>query len=844
MEFDMILDYAAFDDNGIRNIPLDSMAPGTRSLANTSDDGVDDRIKRYVEDVVGVRSLDVNSSFLMILYLKTKRDAFIQRFGIVFDDPMAELKNVKYTSNAKEYQYKFDDLLSRVEVNVEHSVCLYLGGLPTELEIGLEAIKVSWEAMGTLLALPLNHYWLCQTLLKVRMLDQTPRKQLSQKEYEEKRSKNLCFYYDKKYVLGHKCEDQLFTLVVLADQEEQEEEFVDADENFDEMKTEEVQPQISLNALVESVLTKRSGNSVVIDLGDIKSNFNELKIEFVYNNKKMVQWVEREQRNDKVLEPELTQVIENFSDVFEVPHELPPKRNHDHRILLILGTPPVNIRPYRHHPIQKDAIEAMVKEFIDRLNKSTIKDKFPIPIIDELIDELHGVVAFSKLDLRSRCHQIRMFEDNIAKIAFRTHKGHYEFLVMPSGLTNAPFTCQALMNNVFNDYLRKFVLVFFDDILIYSKSISEHVEHLASILTTMRQNKLFAKKTKCVFGTSQVKYLGHVISVQGVATDPNASGVGIRAVLQQNGHLISYLSKALAPKHQTLSTYEKEFLAVMMALEKWRGYLLDTHFIIKTDHYNLKYLLDKRITTPTQMKWLPMLMGYDYEVTYKKGVDNAAADALSRLTKYAHFMPLSYPFTAARVAQEFLDTVYKLHGLPISIVSDRDKAVYGQPPLVYVPYLEGLSKVDAVDRTLEAREQAIRMLKFHLSRSQNRMQQQADKRRSDREGLLEPEPIALLDRKMVKKHNAVVVYRLVSGLGLHSSNKEYFKCSGIKAGTSPSSSSSSASVKPVYGSREPNDPHRRVYYGEHTGPDRRDRTERISAAAGAKAGARAGAKAY
>nr|GEZ32883.1 hypothetical protein [Tanacetum cinerariifolium] len=126
------------------------------------------------------------------------RDAIIQRFGIVFDDHMAKLKNVKYTNNAKEYQDKFDDLLSRVEVSVEHSVSLYLGGLPTELEMG--------------------------------------------KEYEEQRFKNLCFYYDKKYVPGHKCEGQLFTLVVLADPEEQEKEFVDANEDLEAMETEEIQP--------------------------------------------------------------------------------------------------------------------------------------------------------------------------------------------------------------------------------------------------------------------------------------------------------------------------------------------------------------------------------------------------------------------------------------------------------------------------------------------------------------------------------------------------------------------------------------------------------------------------
>ncbi|GKF34059.1 putative mitochondrial protein, partial [Tanacetum coccineum] len=105
----------------------------------------------------------------------------------------------------------------------------------------------------------------------------------------------------------------------------------------------------------------------------------------------------------------------------------------------------------------------------------------------------------------------------------------------------------------------------------------------------------------------------------------DALGVGLGAVLQHKGHPIAYLSKTLSPKHQSLSTYEKEFLAVLMALERWRCYLLDIDFIIKTYHFSLKYLLDQRIITPTQMKWLPKLMGYDYEVVYKKGSENGAA---------------------------------------------------------------------------------------------------------------------------------------------------------------------------------------------------------------------------
>nr|GEU41725.1 putative mitochondrial protein [Tanacetum cinerariifolium] len=250
---------------------------------------------------------------------------------------------------------------------------------------------------------------------------------------------------------------------------------------------------------------------------------------------------------------QLLHILIDSGNVFEVPTELPPRRSFDHRRLLKEENVTINIRPYRYPPSQKDTIEAIVKELLDsgvirpsnipfsspivmvkkkygswrmcidyrHLNKHTVKDKFPIPVIEELIDELQGAQVFSKLDQRSGYHQIRMCESDVYKTAFKTHEGHYEFVVMPFGLTNAPSTFQALMNSVFKPFLRKFTLVFFDDILVYSPSIHEHIEHLRMVLQVMREHHLFAKQSKCVFGTTQVNYLGHVISTKGVSTDPS-----------------------------------------------------------------------------------------------------------------------------------------------------------------------------------------------------------------------------------------------------------------------------------------------------------------------------------
>lgn len=312
------------------------------------------------------------------------------------------------------------------------------------------------------------------------------------------------------------------------------------------------------------------------------------------------------------------------------------------------------------------------------LNAFTKKSKFPVPIFDQLMDELANSKWFSTLDLRAGFHQILLQPGEEFKMAFQTHLGQYEFRVMAFGLTGAPGTFQAAMNNTLAPGLRHFVLVFFDDILVYSPTFEDHVDHLRQVFQWLRSDQWKLKLSKCTFARESISYLGHIVSSQGLSIDPAkvqavmdwpvlssvkelwgflglagclsdtsvfwpspsltssrkitfSFGPSItiqhsmfssmrfvqpqyllcrtslfpstlRPTLQGQvwalcGHPIAFISKALSPRNQGLSIYEKEYLAILVTVEQWRHYLLQAEFYIYTDHRSLIHLNEQRLHT-------------------------------------------------------------------------------------------------------------------------------------------------------------------------------------------------------------------------------------------------------
>ncbi|KAA0032070.1 pol protein [Cucumis melo var. makuwa] len=291
------------------------------------------------------------------------------------------------------------------------------------------------------------------------------------------------------------------------------------------------------------------------------------------------------------------------------------------------------------------------------LNKVTVKNRYPLPRIDDLFHELQGTTVFSKIDLRSGYHQLRIRDSDIPQTAFRSRYRHYEFIVMSFGLTNAPAVFMDLMNRVFKDFLDSFVIVFVDDILIYSKTEAEHEKHLRQVLETLRANRLYAKFSKCKFWLKKVSFLEHVVSSEGVSVDPakieavanwprpstvseirsflglagyyrspacessfqelkqklvtapiltvpdgsgsfviysDASKKGLGGVLMQQGKVVAYASRQLKSHEQNYPTHDLELAAVVFALKIWRHYLYGEKIQIFPDHKRLKYFFTQK----------------------------------------------------------------------------------------------------------------------------------------------------------------------------------------------------------------------------------------------------------
>nr|AAL31683.1 putative polyprotein [Oryza sativa Japonica Group]ABF97729.1 retrotransposon protein, putative, Ty3-gypsy subclass [Oryza sativa Japonica Group] len=384
-------------------------------------------------------------------------------------------------------------------------------------------------------------------------------------------------------------------------------------------------------------------------------------------------------------------VVQEYLDIFpEELSSLPLDREIEFIIELLPGTTPISKRSYRMpinelEELKKQIAELQEKGFIRPssspwgapvlfvkkkdgslrmcvdyrvLNEVTIKNKYPLPRIDDLFDQLKGASIFSKIDLRSGYHQLKIRQEDIPKTAFVIRYGLYEFTVMAFGLTNAPAYFMNLMNKIFMEYLDQFVVVFIDDILIYSKNEEEHKQHLRLVLEKLRQHQLYAKLSKCEFWLDQVAFLGHIITKEGVAVDPQK----IKAVMEwKTPTSVSEIRSFLG-----LAGYYRRFIKDFSAIAKPMTRLLkkDMKFERTPEcQSSFQRLKHKLTTTPVlilpniqkdfeiycdasrqglgcvlmqedlnlrQRRWLELIKDYNLEILYHPGKANVVDDALSR----------------------------------------------------------------------------------------------------------------------------------------------------------------------------------------------------------------------
>ena len=475
-----------------------------------------------------------------------------------------------------------------------------------------------------------------------------------------------------------------------------------------------------------------------------------LKLNLIENS------VEYDDQELRVIEEEhqgqsVENLLESYADVFgPLPKEVHINTAH----ALTVNSGPIKQRPYRVSPKEDEFIKTEVDRLLElniirpskspwaspvvladkkdgtlrfcvnyqRLNDVTLKDSYPQPIIEDLLNEIAGHKYYSKLDLYSGYHQIPMNEKSVEYTAFVVKQGLYEFVRMPFGLTNAPASFQRTMDDLFSDLYGKFVTIYMDDFCIYSNSLEEHLEHLRIVMERLRKAGLRAKKSKCMFLADQIEYLGHQVNQDGIKIDPkrteaisqipepsdvnalrrflgmvgylrsfiegfsitarplfellkkdvkfewgndqrkafnelkekllrapvltagkpelpyilvtDASDYGIGGALLQlvdgKEKPVMYWSRSLNSAERNYSTTDKEALAVVSCLKKFRHYLWGLKFEIHTDHQALVHIFNNPDPRGRLARWVLTLREFDFIVKYRKGAENALADGLSR----------------------------------------------------------------------------------------------------------------------------------------------------------------------------------------------------------------------
>uniref|UniRef100_A0A2N9J200 Integrase catalytic domain-containing protein n=1 Tax=Fagus sylvatica TaxID=28930 RepID=A0A2N9J200_FAGSY len=392
------------------------------------------------------------------------------------------------------------------------------------------------------------------------------------------------------------------------------------------------------------------GTQWLSTLGMISWDFNKLLMGFMYQGKQI--WL----KGTELPEGDVQEVLEEFQTVFEEPQGLPPNRGHEHQIMLKAEAKPTSQRPYRYPFYQKGEIEKIVQELLKvrmhktkSLNKDTIKDKFPIPVVDELLDELQGSNIFSKLDLSQNLEEHKIHLKAVLQVLL-DHQlfakkskcvfavGEVEYLghvISGRGVQTDPKKIAAMVNWPKPQTLK--ALRGFLGLTGYYRKFIRGYGQIASPLTELLRKDAFkwSEKAEMAFerlkeACSQPPCLALPDFSKTFVVECDASGYGIGAVLMQEGRPLAFYSQALKGKALFLSTYEKELMALVLSVKKWRPYLFGQNFVIKTDQQSLKHLLEQRIGTPMQQKWISKLLGYHFVVEFKRGKENLVADALSR----------------------------------------------------------------------------------------------------------------------------------------------------------------------------------------------------------------------